>query len=302
MTPTQTTVSLSLKEWDSTGNGGSSAITIEGMMDGTGISGISASNGDKLSTYYIGNYTTPIVGIYDYSAGAWQNTTPLYWDAISRTDFTGTFTALYTFGTTTTTPEADFLTGITTGVIFGNALPLSLEHAMSQISVTLVPGNGYTENPGNPTTEETNQMLTLLTTRVIYLQKTTTTTPAVHGDGTAYITLAPTVSPLIGGSGSGSADAPFENKKVYTVAPQTLTPNHTIVLKLSNGNAYSIKLTDIDKTGSSSGEKLFGTDDKIKAGKKYAITLTVNETDISLYGSIKDWENLTGSGDMKPEW
>lgn len=97
-----------------------------------------------------------------------------------------------------------------------------------------------------------------------------------------------------------------------TAASQTLPgrlSGTAIVLKLTNGNSYTLKLADIEKSAAApssrasgvTGEKLFANG-KIEPGKKYAITITVDETAVSLSGSIEAWTTLEGSGSMKPDW
>ena len=174
-------------------------------------------------------------------------------------------------------------------------------------------------------------MLAALTTRIIRLKGTTAGyTPTVDAAGNPAITLADAVSDLRGGTatattpsasgipagGKATNGAPFKNGTVYTVAPQELTANTgnpdadaAIVLKLTNGNSYTLKLADIEKSAAApssrasgvTGEKLFAGG-KIEPGKKYAITITVDETAVSLSGSIEAWMTLEGSGSMKPDW
>ena len=80
-------------------------------------------------------------------------------------------------------------------------------------------------------------------------------------------------------------------------APQTLTDANVITLTRSNGNTYTVKLTDL-KNGTAA---LF-TDGKVEAGKHYAITLTVSETSVGITASIADWTTVNGSGAMTPDW
>lgn len=337
---------FAVTDWD-TGSTASKTITIDGFTDaGTpGVSGddsftpsvgdalrltyvtTSGGSGDALSTapkqtatYTCNNASSP---------ATWTSAAPLYWDDIAQDGYSGKFAALYTYQTKTT-PEVDFLTGLAVtreaasveGNAYGTPLSVTLAHAMSQISVTLVPGEGY---------ESADAMLAALTTRIIRLKGTTADyTPAVDAAGNPVITLADAVSDLIGGTatattpsasgipagGKATNGAPFKNGTVYTVAPQALTANAgnpdadaAIVLKLTNGNSYTLKLADIEKSAAApsskasgvTGEKLFAGG-KIEPGKKYAITITVDETAVSLSGSIEAWTTLEGSGSMKPDW
>lgn len=348
LNPSGIGVTVSVTDW--TDASASQTIRIDGINNpGTpGISGggsFSPSNGDALKLTYVtsngalsGDATQ--TATYSYSSsgasGNWTSSAPLAWDAIPASSFSGNFAALYT--SSTTTPEKDFLTGLattgsgsSTNSGYGTALSLTLSHAMSQISVTLKPGEGYKNTSGDASTgggtpnDGTDAMLAALTTRIIRLQGTTTGyTPTVKADGTADITLAPAVSDLIGGANATPdvADAPFGNGTLYTVPPQTLTADHAIVLKLANGNSYTLKLADIEKAadagsgtvtkaggssavtraGSGTAEKLFGAEGKMEPGRKYAITITVDETAVSLSGSIEAWTELSGSGSMKPDW
>lgn len=352
---------FAVTDWD-TGSTASKTIIIDNFTDaGTpGVSGdesftpsvgdalrltyviTDSESGDSLSnaakqnaTYTCSNATT--------GSAIWTSAVPLYWDNIAQDSYSGKFAALYTYQTETT-PEVDFLTGLATpktenggekGYTHGTPLSVTLAHAMSQISVTLVPGEGYKTATAAPkagagintriSADGTDEMLAALTTRIIRLKGTTADyTPAVDAAGNPVITLADAVSDLIGGTattvtptsgGNATNGAPFENEKVYAVAPQDLT-NSTdnpdadpgnpdldpaIVLKLTNGNSYTLKLADIEKSKGAPNEKLF-TNGKIEPGKKYAITITVDETAVSLSGSIEAWTTLEGSGSMKPDW
>ncbi|MEL5893385.1 fimbrillin family protein [Bacteroides sp. GD17] len=305
-------LSFSVTEWDESGTSASKAITIDGITD-AGTPGITVNGGDtykpaagdKLKLTYITSndgvdaLSTDAVhaATYTYNGStAWTTDAPLYWDAIAQSSYSGKFAALFTYNNAGTTPETDFLTGLATASNgYGTALSLTLGHAMSQIAVTLVPGEGY---------KTADAMLAALTTRIIRLKKVTSTAPAVDTEGKAVITLANAVSDLIGGANTtaDAADAPFGNGTVYTVAPQTLGDDAVIVLKLDNGNSYTLKLADI-KTGTDpTSDNLFGTPAKIEPGKKYAITITVDDTAVSLSGSINDWTEIAGSGSMKPDW
>lgn len=327
-------------DWD-TGSTASKTITIDGFTDAgkPGVSGdgsFTPSVGDALRLTYVTTgggsgdalstapkQTATYTCNNASSPATWTSAAPLYWDDIAQDGYSGKFAALYTYQTKTT-PEVDFLTGLAvtreaTGVegnAYGTPLSVTLAHAMSQISVTLVSGEGY---------ESDDAMLAALTTRIIRLKGTTADyTPAVDAAGNPVITLADAVSDLIGGTatapptsgGNATNGAPFENGTVYTVAPQELTANAgnpdtdaAIVLKLTNGNSYTLKLADIEKSAAApssrasgvTGEKLFAGG-KIEPGKKYAITITVDETAVSLSGSIEAWTTLEGSGSMKPDW
>lgn len=337
---------FAVTDWD-TGSTASKTITIDGFTDAgkPGVSGdgsFTPSVGDALRLTYVTTgggsgdalstapkQTATYTCNNASSPATWTSAAPLYWDDIAQDGYSGKFAALYTYQTKTT-PEVDFLTGLAvtreaTGVegnAYGTPLSVTLAHAMSQISVTLVPGEGY---------ESADAMLAALTTRIIRLKGTTAGyTPTVDAAGNPAITLADAVSDLIGGTatattpsasgipagGKATNGAPFKNGTVYTVAPQELTANTgnpdadaAIVLKLTNGNSYTLKLADIEKSAAApssrasgvTGEKLFAGG-KIEPGKKYAITITVDETAVSLSGSIEAWMTLEGSGSMKPDW
>lgn len=312
---TKTGISLGFVVTDWKENTSKPPIIIDGITDaGTpGISGgsFSPSNDDQLKLAYVTSdkqFSNRTVYTYSDNDNAWSSAAPLYWDNIAINGFTNKFTAIYAYYLPGTTPEKDYLTGLAQSSGYGTPLTVTLAHAMSQISITLKPGKGY--NDGNGTDEEKTQaMLALLTTRIVRLQGTSSSGPAVKIDGSADITLQAEVSDLIGGKNEGGSDKTFENGKVYTVAPQTLTDNHIIILGLSNGNTYTLKLSDIAETNGSdapTGNKLFGgtndTPGTIAQGRKYAITITVNDTEIALSGTIEPWTNLSGSGEMNPDW
>lgn len=361
LSPSETGITVSVKDWEA--STASKTITIDGITNSgtpgiTGNAPFAPTNGDALKLTYVisGDGSSDALSTlpgqsatYTYSGthpdGSWTANPPLYWDNIAATGFTNRFAALYTYADSST-PEADFLTGTAASTTasggntgYGTPLSLTLSHAMAQISITLVPGEGYKKtdagststdgngSTGSSTDDGTNDMLAALTTRIVRLQgiAAASKTPAVKPDGTPDITLSASVSDLIGGTNTtatGGTDNTFENGKVYTVAPQTLTDDHIILLRLANGNTYTLKLSDIEETNAdgATGNKLFGGNDgsgsdtdgstgssgtgtaSIAPGRKYAITITVNETAVSLSGSIEPWKELTGSGGMTPDW
>ncbi len=308
---TKTGISLGFVVTDWKENISKQPIIIDGVTDaGTpGISGgnLSPNNGDQLKLAYVtpeGKFSNRTVYTYSDTDNSWSSAPLLYWDNITINGFTNKFTAIYDYCLPGTTPEKDYLTGLAQ-TDYGTPLTVPLTHAMSQISITLKPRKGY--NDGNGTDEEKTQaMLALLTTRIVRLQGASSSGPAVKIDGSADITLKTNVSDLIGGKNEGGSDKTFENGKVYTVAPQTLTDKHIIILGLANGNTYTLKLSDIAETnenGNPTGNKLFGdTPGTIAHGQKYAITITVNDTEIALSGTIVPWTELSGSGEMNPDW
>ena len=80
-------------------------------------------------------------------------------------------------------------------------------------------------------------------------------------------------------------------------APQTLTDANVITLTRSNGNTYTVKLSEL-----MNGTAALFTGGKVEAGKHYAITLTVSETSVGIKAEIADWTTVNGSGSMTPDW
>ena len=118
-----------------------------------------------------------------------------------------------------------------------------------------------------------------LTSRAINLQKLDATSP-IDIDGTVQ---------LNGTVASITNDSPFENATSYIVAPQTLTDANTIVLKLATGHTYTMKLNTVNVDGSPL--------TKLDAGNIYNITVTVNDTGISMGVTITGWNEIEGGGE-----
>lgn len=261
--------------------GESTATTTVRIQGVTGAGTLSVGNeenftpaeGDKLTlSYDEENYST-----YTYGTTGWTSDNALIWENFVKgaddTDYK--FLALYTFAATPVL-EADYLYGTAT-VKYGADIPLTLNHAMAKMTLTLVAGDGVTADE-----------LTALTKQVT-LTKTDNCTPNINEDGTTTIPMK-----------TAAEAVTFPSGESFFVAPQTLTDANTIVLTRSNGNTYTIKLTDLTD-GAETPAAIF-TDNKIEAGKHYQIEITVSETKVGINATIADWTTVNGSGTMTPDW
>ena len=242
----------------------------------TGGISVTAAEGDKLTVRYESGAATADAlhtASYTYTSGDWvTDAAPLYWDDIAQTGFTGKFTALYV-PAAQTVPDADYYTALVENVAYGSAPVFELNHALAKFTFTFTGGMGISD------------IATEVPTRKV-TWKQNTATPAVATDGTPIFTLGANVELDI------TAAEMF-------ITPQTLTAENVIVLTRSNGNKYTLKLTDLSD-GSS--QPLFGAESKIESGKHYTIAITVNETAVSVSATIKDWTPVSGSGTMTPDF
>ena len=270
--PTGVSLTTTVKAWTSAAAG--TEVALDNITTG-GIS-VTAAEGDKLTVRYESGAATADAlhtASYTYTSGDWvTDAAPLYWDDIAQTGFTGKFTALYV-PAAQTVPDADYYTALVENVAYGSAPVFELNHALAKFTFTFTGGMGISD------------IATEVPTRKV-TWKQNTATPAVATDGTPIFTLGANVELDI------TAAEMF-------ITPQTLTAENVIVLTRSNGNKYTLKLTDLSD-GSS--QPLFGAESKIESGKHYTIAITVNETAVSVSATIKDWTPVSGSGTMTPDF
>ena len=100
---------------------------------------VTAAEGDQLTITYAQDNLT---AIYTYANSAWGSTAPLYWDDITKSTFTGNFTAEYVFATKTV-PVEDKLVGTITNAAYGSALSFNLAHTTAKMTFTFK-GDGTT--------------------------------------------------------------------------------------------------------------------------------------------------------------
>ena len=262
---TATGVKVAMTDWGTAA--AEAAMKLAGLTDGTVT--YAANEGDILTVYYNEVNTTAVQGSFKYENNAWTSNTPLYWDEIAQTGYTGQFIAVLT-PAAKTTPFADFFVGKTTGVTFGSEVSFTLQHAAAQFSFVINAGTGITD------------LAAEVPTRTITLGEGDAT--GMNADGTINYGTLTNKNYTIG------TEALF-------VTPQTLTDSHVVTLTRANGNKYTIKLSEL-MNGT---EKLF-TNGIVEAGKHYTITLTVNESTVGITAGIAAWTEVSGSGTAKPEF
>ena len=261
-------------------------LQVEGLTNPEGTlsvsgNGITPNDGDALAlTYVDGNALSTDAkqhATYTYGGNAWSSDAALIWENIVKA--TGSepykFAAFYT-PATGTEPQKDYLVGLATASEFGDQLLLSLNHALAKMTITL---KAATNSP--------TDLLSGISTRTVKL--TDYTAVAVKADGTADITMA-----------DAASDMNITSEASFFVAPQTLGNDNIIVLTRTNGNKYTMKLTDLTD-GAQTPAAIF-TDGKVEAGKHYTITLTVKETSVGITANIAAWSDVEGSGTMTPDF
>ena len=258
-------ISTTLNAWNEAS--GNTAVEIDGLVGGDGSGTFSPTANDKLTILSLsGNKTAH----YTYNT-SWTSNAPIYWGAIPSATGYG-FKALYTPAATPTPGnEKDYTVGGTVkNVAFGAPINLTLNHAMAQVKITLKAG----------TSDFTDATLVdALTSRAINLQKMKVT-DGIDIDGT--VQLNSTVASITGTTAFGNATS-------YIVAPQPLTDANTIVLKLATGYTYTMKLNTVTVGGINL--------TNLDAGNIYNITVTVNDTGISMGVTITDWNVIAGGGE-----
>ena len=233
-------------------------VVIDDIVDETGVSTYTAVTGDELKLWYTGAPDDKKV-IYTYNAAAtpaWEAEHPLFWDAIPEA-VSYTFNALYTPLAQPAGNEKDYLIGKTEALQIGNAVNLTMEHAMAKIAVKLMPGIPASDLPGG----------------------------AINLKGLAAIADNGTIS-LEENVKSITGETAFAYETEYIVAPQQLTSANTIVLTSTTGHTYTLDLS-----------KVTALTAELKANTIYTIQVTVKDAEVSVAVKMKAWDKITGDGE-----
>ena len=155
---------------------------------------------------------------------------------------------------------------------------LIFTHAMSKITVTLIPDEGFPEYGTAGVHFASNPTVTYLgfnyKGKVNVETKTTTATPSDTADIQAYLSL-----------GGGTA-----NHAVYKalVFPGNSFSDDTNIIKIvADGNTYYVTAKNINDAMRTAQDNTTFTQ-----GKNYTFTIKVKKTKIVVDATIKDWENV----------
>ena len=306
---------MQLKEWETNSTG--TTVTVDGLKGGTpdADSGISPAEGDHLSVHYVKDGTVQSAAsyatAYSYSAGTdkgWtpaSGSTPIYWDNIAQTGNPYTFVCRYTPAATPTVGnEQDICTGIATAE-YGAPLNFRMTHTMAKLTVKLLPGTGYTDTPDAPSADDKNALVAALSGRSINLKRIAAQDGVtLQADGTAAIQLTDQAESITAPYAFGAEAITSEDGITYLVAPQTLGDDCTVKLvRGDNENSYTVQLNTLPAPTASSTDSNAGTGkfEQLEPGKHYTLTLTVNETGVGFALTLAGWDNLEGSGELKPD-
>ncbi len=171
-------------------------------------------------------------------------------------------------------------------------LTIPYTHAMSEVTVTLTAGTGFSsgDDPLENTALTLNDMNTVVSLRA---PDATITSSGMAGNITMY---------------SEAGSTALERKFTAIVAPRTKLKVDDVLLNIVNvdDNNYTLKITSdmIDDShwasGHEAGDK--GADFILtKPGYNYHLDITVNKTEVSVLATIQDWTpvNATGTGDIQ---
>lgn len=265
-------ITASVADW-TTGVTVNLPVTIGNITAIGSITGdeLALADGDKLE---VSETATTATGTYIYSAGAWTNPVPLYWDDLTTDGSAYTFSALLTpagGSNTTTGLVKDYLGGTTGDVAFGSPIAFGLSHLMAQISITVKPGTGYEDVAPADITASLNNLKQL---KSMGIDGTFTSEAA---DAPLKLVLAE--EPKAKGKTAAGKAIAAEAAKAYTatalVVPQTLAKGTLLVSIDIQGSTYTYSAPE--------GGFAF------KPGKKNSITLTVNKSGMDLSFTLDDW-------------
>lgn len=278
-----TGINVTVTDW-ADGGTANTTVTIENLAVGgssTGTNtGITLAADDRLDIYYIKDGELGENGTYTYGNGSWNANKTFYWDAIPKVEANKySFLAQYTpIAKDAFTEEKDYLIGTSTDNAFGTSLSFTMKHIMSRLTIIIRPGTGYADYAA---------LESALSTATLSLNRLDGI--ALNAKGECTYTLADAPADIDVKSAIAAAGASF------IVAPQTLTDDHQIVLKLKNGNTYTLAMKEITLTSG-------GMLSELTAGTSYTLTLTVNETAVTIGSlTLTDWTTTTGSGTLTPD-
>lgn len=288
-------LSFEVKAWDPKTS--SQTVFVEGInASDAGNGGITSNanitpqNNDKLEIAYLTDGSNTVTtnekqkGTFTYNSGApgsWTATTPTYWDDYDKGDANKNFTfaALYTPAANPATGcEIDYLAGTSAAGAYGTALTFTgeankLKHIMSQFTIKLNPGTGYTKDD--------------LKNAIVTLKKGYQTVDAVPTPGKEFTTKATEADVTL--THNTEAEGTGDNAVLNTLVlcPQTWSQNAVIAtIKIGTDpdvvKTYNITAKDNDFV--------------LTAGQHTTLTVTVGKTGIGLSFSVKDWESNSSSG------
>ncbi len=163
-------------------------------------------------------------------------------------------------------------------------LTIPFTHAMSEVTVTINAGTGFSGNPLTSTALTLNNMNTVATLTA----PTSTVTSTTQANITMY--------------GADYSSGLTRNYSAI-VAPGTKLKVDDVLLNINgvDGNYYELKITSDMISSSNWGAGHTDTDvgtDYIltKPGYNYNLDVTVNKTKIDVKATIKDWTDVTASG------
>lgn len=268
LTVTETAITATAEVIDWADVAGSGELRLSVTPDPTDLSALT-----EAGILYL-QYGTMTAAFTRNSEGIWNDSEPLYWDDINREGYTTNFIAY--FSPANYVAGNDYLYGMATAE-YGQNVHLTLNHAMAKMTIKIVKGENMTD-----------AVFSALTHSVALKKVDSAQEPNVNDDGTTVINLEEALT-----------DHAITSEETFFVAPQELTDAHIITQIRQNGNAYTLKLADLkDAAGSS----IFGAEGKIVGGNHYDVTLTVDDTKVTATVTLKEWNTITGSGEMKPQF
>lgn len=257
---TEVTIDASIADWTK-GFNLDLPVTFHNSLAGSNLSQdtfVPAQN-DQLALSTIG-LTTNLSATYTASAtGSWTSELPLNWKNFDSTSAPFAFCALITpkAGVDTDNGQVkDYLSGRTTGIAYAAIIDFAsegskLQHAMSQVTLALTPGNGVTAAE--------------IAAAEVSLQSIRPLTKITY-DGTITLGTA-TAMPLTRNS-EGNYNA--------RIAPQTIAAGQTLISLKLNGKSYSYKVPTGGLT--------------FAPGKLNKLNLTISvEAPMQVVISLDDW-------------
>ena len=163
-------------------------------------------------------------------------------------------------------------------------VPIAFEHALSKISITL-------ETTDDAEVLETNAKVNL-TDATIAISNIYTNATITIDNGDMDFTGKSKVENAI----SATATT-FENLNLLVI-PQTFGDNALVTITLPNENnaVYTIPLKDCIDTSTTSAIPAW------ERGKNYSYTIHIEKEAVQFHALIKDWDEVTGSGNAALEW
>ena len=232
----------------------------------------------RINSKYGSSVTT---STYNATSGKWTNSPLIYWPnqtnnyyfrALSQSSDAVAQGTDVLWGTTPAHDSYDKGAAIAPRK---NEVPLAFEHAMSKVTFQLETASGMV-GPNSPVVDLTGATIAIS-------NLSTSGTIAIEDGAITPATTAP-ITELI-------------------VIPQTIGDDAIVTITLADGTTYKLQLNScLVKSSTDDNHVVDAPITQWRRGDTYSYTIHLEKEQITFRALIKDWEDVTGSGNANLEW